>query len=278
MTPARDVEQGVILINVLVILALSSTIVFAMLRLSDTGVTRSQRYSEAGQAFALIDGAEATAIAALRRDMRDAPLVDHPAEDWAGIAQDQVAIEGGSFSLTIRDAAGKFNLTNLAQGQPQDVLLLQKILTRLEMPDTVGLRILARMANPKPLNGMDDLLAAGLDADTLARLSALVTVLPKPTAINLNAMPDAMFAVLAANPVQARLLQGIRERQGQLSASDLLNAGLILGAQVSEVSAFFSITTRVSIGGTTVARESLLMRAAAPEGALVTVVARTAVP
>ena len=278
MTPARDVEQGVILINVLVILALSSTIVFAMLRLSDTGVSRSQRYSEAGQAFALIDGAEATAIAALRRDMRDAPLVDHPAEDWAGIAQDQVAIEGGSFSLTIHDAAGKFNLTNLAQGQPQDVLLLQKILTRLEMPDTVGLRILARMANPKPLNGMDDLLAAGLDADTLARLSALVTVLPKPTAINLNAMPDAMFAVLAANPVQARLLQGIRERQGQLSASDLLNAGLILGAQVSEVSAFFSITTRVSVGGTTVARESLLMRAAAPEGALVTVVARTAVP
>ena len=158
------------------------------------------------------------------------------------------------------------------------MLLLQKILTRLEMPDTVGLRILARMANPKPLNGMDDLLAAGLDADTLARLSALVTVLPKPTAINLNTMPDAMFAVLAANPVQARLLQGIREKLGQLSASDLLNAGLILGAQVSEVSAFFSITTRVSVGGTTVARESLLMRAAAPEGALVTVVARTAVP
>lgn len=275
MNTPRDPEQGVILINVLVILALSSTIVFAMLRLSETGITRSQRYGEAGQALALMDGAEATAIAALRRDP---PEVDHSGEDWARIAQDRVAIEGGTFSVAISDATGKFNLTNLAQGQPQDVQLLQRILTALQLPDVVGLRILARMSDPAPLGSLGDLYAAGLAAETVQRLGALVTVLPAVTAINLNAMPDAMFAVLAANPVQGRLLQGIRARKGQLGPSDLLNAGLILGSQVGETSAFFTITTRVTIGGTTIARESLLARRAGPSADPVAVIARRAVP
>jgi hypothetical protein len=44
----------VILINVLVILALCATITFAMIRLSDTAITRSQRFSAAGQGLALI--------------------------------------------------------------------------------------------------------------------------------------------------------------------------------------------------------------------------------
>lgn len=278
MTAGRNAEQGVILINVLVILALSSTVVFTMLRLSETGITRSQSYGDAAQALALIDGAEAAAIAALRRDTADAPEVDHAGEDWAQIAQDDVAIEGGRFSLQITDATGKFNLNNLAQGRPEDALLLQKILAGLGLPDAVGLRILARMADPAPLHSLNDLLAAGLDTATVARLSGLVTVLPKPTAININSMPDAMFAVLAANPVQGRLLQGIRARKGQLTMADLLNAGLILGSQAGVMSAYFTITTRVTIGTTTTARDSLLARQTGPAGGLVAVVARQAVP
>ena len=200
MTIPRDPQGGVILINVLVILALSSTVVFAMLRLSDTAITRSQRFSDAGQAAALITGGEVTAIAALRRDMQDAPQADHLAEAWAQIAQDDIAIEGGTFSLAISDAQGRFNLNNLAGGNPADLQILQAILAELDLPDATGLRILARMADPAPLTALSDLLDAGISADEVARLSPLVTVLPQPTPININTMPDAMFAVLAGKP------------------------------------------------------------------------------
>ncbi len=276
---ARAPDGGVVLINVLVILALSSTLVFAMLRLSDSAITRSQRYSDAGQGLALIAGGEATAIAALRRDMRDAPGTDHLGEPWMAAAQDQIDIEGGNFSLAIADAQARFNLTNALRGGPDDLQVLQKILAELALPDNVGLRILARLTDPAPLLSMQDLAAAGISAEDLQRLSTLVTVLPKPSAININTMPDAMFAVLAGNPVQARLLQGIRARKGQLTSADLLAAGLILTPQAGMQSSFFTVTTRVTIGRATQARESLLYRfAKAGQTAQVVVAARRTLP
>ncbi len=274
--PTRDPECGVILINVLVILALSSTVLFAMLRLADTAITRSQQFADAGQGTALILGAEATAIAALRRDP---PKVDHLAEPWVQIAQQNIAIDGGTFSLAITDAQGRFNLNNLRRGAPEDLQILQRIITALDVPDAIGLRILARMADLTPLAALPELAQAGIGPDDLQRLSTLVTVLPNPTPININTMPDAMFAVLAGNPVQARLLQGIRTRNGQLTQADLLNAGLILTTQAGMQSSYFTITTRVTIGTTTQARDSLLYRFTTPgNGTQVIVTARTTVP
>jgi general secretion pathway protein K len=254
---ARDGQGGVVLINVLVILALSSAVLIAMISLSDTAITRSQRYADAGQGLALIAGGEATAIAALRRDPRE---VDHMGEAWASIAQDEVAVEGGSFSLAIEDAQGRFNLTNLAAGDPESVAILQGILAALDLPDTVGLRIAARLADPTPLRSLEALVDAGIPADQVAVLANLVTVLPEVTPINLNTMPDAMFAVLADNPVQARLLQGIRARKGQLAAEEVLEAGLILPAGAGFTSSYFTVTTRAVIGDAAQTRESLIHR------------------
>ncbi len=278
MTSTRGPEGGVILINVLVILALSSTVVFAMLRLSDTAITRSQHYGDAGQGAALIAGGEATAIAVLRRDMRETPQTDYPGEAWAQIAQQDIVIEGGTFSLAIADAQGRFNLNNLSRGNPEDLQILQRILSDLELPDTVGLRILARLADPTAITAMTDLLDAGISTEDVQRLSTLVTVLPTPTAININTMPDAMFAVLAGNPVQARLLQGIRARNGQLTTEDVFDAGLTLTLQAGVTSSYFTVTTRVTIGDTTQARDSLLHRFAGANGGEVVVAARQTIP
>lgn len=278
MTSTRGPEGGVILINVLVILALSSTVVFAMLRLSDTAITRSQHYGDAGQGAALIAGGEATAIAVLRRDMRETPQTDYPGEAWAQIAQQDIVIEGGTFSLAIADAQGRFNLNNLSRGNPEDLQILQRILSDLELPDTVGLRILARLADPTAITAMTDLLDAGISTEDVQRLSTLVTVLPTPTAININTMPDAMFAVLAGNPVQARLLQGIRARNGQLTTEDVFDAGLTLTFQAGVTSSYFTVTTRVTIGDTTQARDSLLHRFAGANGGEVVVAARQTIP
>lgn len=277
MTPARAPDQGVILINVLVILALSSTILFAMLRLSDAAISRSQRFSDAAQGVALLDAGEVTGIAALRRDMQAAPQADFPGEDWASIGQEEIAIAGGTFSLAIMDATGKFNLTNVVFGGPETLPFLQKILDELALSDTARLQLLTRLANPAPLTAMDDLRASGLSPADIRQLSTLVTVLPNPTAINLNTMPDAMFNVLAGNPVQARLLQGLRARRGQIAPSDLLDAGLIPAVRVAVTSDIYTVTTHAMIGDVRQARESLLVRSVAPTGPQVIVVARRAV-
>lgn len=274
----RDPQSGVVLINVLVTIALTSTVVFAMLQLSDAGITRSQRYSDAGQALALIAGAEATAISALRRDTAEAAMVDHTAEDWIKIAQEDIAIAGGRFSLTIADAQDRFNLTNAASGAPEALDILQRILVQLDLPDTAGLRILSRLSNPAPLASLDDLVNAGLTPDEVARLQTLVTVLPRATPININTMPDAMFTVFAGNPVQARLLQGLRARNGQLTQADLQNAGLFITAEFSMTSGFFRLTSRVTMGEATLARESLIARRAGTGSDTVFVAARRAVP
>jgi general secretion pathway protein K len=209
--------------------------------------------------------------------MQSAPQADFPGEAWASIGQDEIAIEGGTFSLAIRDATGKFNLTNLASGGPEALPFLQKILDELAISDAARLQLVTRLANPAPLTAMDDLRAAGLSPGDIRQLSTLVTVLPNPTAINLNTMPDAMFNVLAGNPVQARLLQGLRARRGQISPSDLLDAGLIPAVRVAVSSDVYIVTTRAMIGDVRQARESLLVRSLAPTGPQVIVAARRAV-
>ena len=97
------------------VLGLAASIVYAMLTLADLSIARSQSFSEAGQGLALIRGGEQSAIAALRRDMIAAPATDNAAEPWAKIAQEPIAIPGGSFALHIEDAQGHFNLNTLAE-------------------------------------------------------------------------------------------------------------------------------------------------------------------
>ena len=163
---AREPEKGVVLINVLVILALTASVVYAMISLSDLAILRSQRFSAAGQALALISGGEASAIVALRRDVTDAPQTDNLREPWALVGQQEVPIAGGTFALQIADAQAKFNLNNLPQSGALGAQMLQRIVALLDLPADVGPRIAARLTQPQPLVRMADLVAeAGLTPD-----------------------------------------------------------------------------------------------------------------
>ena len=96
MTRRRD--GGVVLINVLVLLGLAASVVYLMLSLGDLSIARSQRFSEAGQALALIRGGEQSAITALRRDMLEGPGTDHAGESWARIGHDAFRSRAGASS------------------------------------------------------------------------------------------------------------------------------------------------------------------------------------
>ena len=264
----RDKQSGVVLINVLVILALTASVVFAMVSLSDLAIQRSQRYSSAGQALALIAAGEASAIVALRRDMAETPQTDNATEAWAQTGQQKVEIDGGSFALQIEDAQSRFNLNSLPQSGALGLQILQRIVKILDLQPDVALRIAARLAQPAPLIRLQDLIAeAGLTASEVSQLSELTTVLPGRTDINLNTAPAALLGVLADNPVQANRLEGLRKRKGFLTADDLATANVILPLGAGFVSRYFLVRVDVTLGDSAQHMQTLLQRRNGPGGA-----------
>ena len=139
----RNRDDGVTLLFVLVILALTAASVVAMVNLSESSVTRSRLYAEAVAAQALLSAGEATAVIALRRDLATSPELDHNREAWALYNQTDVAIEGGRFSLTMLDAQGLFNLQILGMGALLAFSicpwLMQDIYTKVGVVDFKGL-------------------------------------------------------------------------------------------------------------------------------------------
>ncbi|MFN4160200.1 MAG: type II secretion system minor pseudopilin GspK [Gemmobacter sp.] len=257
----RQGERGVVLVNVLVVLALMSTVVFAMISLSDLSIARSQRFSEAGQAAALVAAGETSAIIALRRDMVEAPQSDNLTEPWAQIAQEEIRIEAGRFALAIEDAQGRFNLNSLPGSGVLGAQLLQRILAALGMPPDVGLRIGARMSRPERLERLGELVAdVGLTEAEVALLSTLVIVLPERTDINVNTAPEELLMALADNPVQAINLLAIRKRQGFLKPSDVTAASMILPTGTGYRTRYFLVTVEATVGDTTRRVHSLLQR------------------
>ena len=77
-----------------------------MLSLADVSIARSQRFSEAGQALALIRAGEQSAIVALRRDMIEAPDIDHAGEPWNDVAQASHRDRGRRIRAADRRRAG----------------------------------------------------------------------------------------------------------------------------------------------------------------------------
>lgn len=280
MMARRDPDSGVVLINVLVILALMGSVVFAMLSLSEVSIARSQRFSDAVQAAALIAAGEASAIVALRRDMEDAPDSDHLKEAWSSIGQDEVEIEGGRFALTIADAQAKFNLNSLPESGALGAQILQRIVETLELHPDVGLRIAARLAQPAPLQSLAGLISeSGLGAAEVGRLATLVDVLPGKTDININTAPPALVDVLTDDPLQTRRLVSIRDRKESLSPEDVAAAGVILPPGTAYASAFFDVTVTVTVGAIRLVQTSRLQRRTDADGlAEVVVVGRDAGP
>ena len=257
----RSGDDGVVLINVLVLLALAASVVTMMLSLADLSIARSQRFSEAGQALALIRAGEASAIAALRRDMIEAPEVDHRGEAWAAVGQRGIEIAGGTFELEIADAQGRFNLNALVGGGLQAVQTLQAIAAELELAPETAARIAATINVDGPLRELGDLSRrAGIPAGEVDAMRGLVTVLPGNGDVNVNAAPPELLAILLQNPVQARVLAATRERAGFLTPQDVEAAGVILPPGVGFASDFFQVRTSVRIGETPQVMESLLQR------------------
>lgn len=271
----RPADGGFILINVLVVLGLAATIVYAMLTVSDISVARSQRFSEAGQGLALVRGAEQSAISALRRDLAEAPDSDYPMEPWGRVSQEEIEIEGGSYALQIEDAQNLLNLNALAGGGPEAERVLADVLQAVGLPPEMGARVLSSLDLDAPLLRLEDLSArVGLTAQEIAALGTMATALPGTGEVNINTASPDLFGVLLADPAQTAILIGRRNSIGYLTPEDIDAIGAVLPPGMGYQSNLFRLRISVRLGETTQYVESLVRRRDGPFGPEAAVIER----
>jgi len=257
---ARDGESGVILINVLSVLALASAVMVAILTLQDVSIERATRFMDSSSAAASAMGGELSAVVALRRDLRDAPESDHFREAWADVQQANTPIDGGEFSLMVEDEQARFNLNNLLTDGLGAAEVLSALLQSLQAPPELSSTIAAYVINRDGLAHIGELSGAGVDAALLARMADVVCVLPESTNININAAGEPVLAAVLGNRASAKLLLAKRERRGFLTPEDLASARVLLPARTGFRSDYYAVTVSVTSGTVTQSLTSRLYR------------------
>nr|WP_243843402.1 type II secretion system protein GspK [Sphingomonas vulcanisoli] len=241
--------------------ALASGLIAAILIAENAGIARSTRLHEAASADAVLQGAELSAIAALRRDMVQHPDSDDQTEAWARISDTDRKIAGGRFTLLVADAQAKLNLNALAKNDGPSLILLPAIVQALKLPPDTTIKMLALFKAVGPISSIAQLGLAGIDPATIAKLAALCTVLPPDmNRINVNDADEAMLSVLLGDPILGRLLANRRARLGLLTEGDFIAARSRVPAAAGFKSDFYWARGRVTIGGTTREQISLLRR------------------
>lgn len=253
----RKTREGMILLNVLLILAVAALAVTVMLVAQDVEVQRATRLREAAQANAYARAGEASAITALRRDALISPATDHLREAWAATAQADIAVPGGRFSLAIEDEQGRFNLNSLRTGAPAPIAAFQRIADAVGIPPDTQVRMatIVRVAGPLTDTGL--LRTAGISPESLARLEPFVTVLPDAATLNVNTASEPLLAIVLDDPALAAELAARRARSGFLTAEDLGAGGQLGAGAFGFTSNHFRVTTDVVIGAT---RQRLVSR------------------
>ena len=184
---------------------------------------QAQNQSDRTQADAVRQGAEAWAIVILDKDAKDNPGDDDLTENWAKPLP-PLPVEGGQVAGRIFDAQAKFNLNNLVQNNapnPANVGVFRHMLESLSIDpnltdavldwidsdstarpygaediDYLQMKVPYRAAN-QPFTSVDELrLVRGFTPEIVEKLRPFITVLPQPTAINVNTADAQMLAVL----------------------------------------------------------------------------------
>lgn len=263
-----------ILLNVFALIAFAAAVLLTMTTSQDAGIERGVRFREAATALAAARGGEASAITALRRDMLSAPLTDHYKEPWAAVAQRDVAITGGRFSLDIEDAQARFNVNSLVAGGAIADATAIRVETALKLPVGSAVALISYLREAGPIQQIGELRHAGLDVTTLATIAPYLTALPGATTINVNTVGEPLLALLLGDPVAARVLIERRAGPGYLTPADFAAARVSVGPGMGFTSDHYLVTTTVTIGSTTQRLTSLLERRRGPTGVAVVVIAR----
>ncbi|WP_298976456.1 type II secretion system minor pseudopilin GspK [uncultured Roseobacter sp.] len=244
----RRQDQGVALVNVLLVMAISAALVQTMLLSQEKAISETQKASDRAQAFALAKGGVASLRTALARDLRAAPESDHLQEAWARVAQEQVTYDFGGYSVSIDDAQARFNLNSLSRSAIAQQRVFSALLTALELPAELAPQITDVIAREGPLVSVAKLRAHGISDRFVEDLSPYVAALPAGQLINLNTASEPVLEAVFANPIVARNLSARRTAQGYLTGKDLSDLGVVQPALAGWRSDSYDIEVRAAVG------------------------------
>lgn len=250
--PAK--QQGVAIITLLLIAALATTLVLAMIGRQTRFQAEMGAQFQQDQIAEYDRGAVYFAMAALKADSDDNNRSDHPNEYWAQPFP-PFPVPGGVISPTLRDAQSRFNLNSLIKnGQVNSVSLqfFKQLLTELAIPveladslvdwldadslptgssgaeDDYYLRLnpAYRCAN-RSLSTYSELrLVRGFSSDLLRQLAPYVTVLPSSAGtLNVNFLSPGLLEAMVPglSPNSALELLQRRPADGWESVAQFLD-------------------------------------------------------
>ncbi|OWU84698.1 hypothetical protein ATO6_10120 [Oceanicola sp. 22II-s10i] len=274
----RDGESGVVLINVLVIIALASTVVYLMLSRQEVSLDRVARMAEAAETQQLALGAEASVIDALYRDLQTAPDTDHFREPWAAVIQDEVQLPTGRFSVRVEDVQAKYDVNLLGSPGIGSVEMMGRLLAALDQPPDLARRMAAVVRRAGPLADLSDLAAFGIPDATIVALEPYVTALPTPGTVNLNTVSPLLLETMLRNRSIALRLISTRDRTGQITRDDITGAGGIRPENSGFTSGVFDVFVTADVGGASMTLQTRLLRTDPLNGLSVRVLRRRIVP
>lgn len=253
-------REGMILLNVLLVLAVASLAVLIMVSAQDIEVQRSTRLKDAAQASAYARAGELSAITALRRDALTAPLSDNLSEPWAQLGQQDIAVPGGRFALAIEDEQSRFNLNSMRSGDAAPIALFQAIGLTADVDPASLIRIASIVRVAGPLTDDSLIIAAGVPRADLDRLTPYIAMMPEAATINLNTVALPLLSLVAKDAEVAQRLIAVRGRTGFLTLADLTAEGAGPLPGTGFTSDHYRVVTTVTVGDVTQALDSRIAR------------------
>ena len=253
-------REGMILLNVLLVLAVASVAVLIMVSTQDIEVQRSTRLRDAAQASAYARAGELSAVATLRRDALVAAGTDNLSEPWAQLGQQDIAVPGGRFALVIEDEQSRFNLNAMQSGEAAPIALFQAIGASLNLDPASLIRIASVVRVAGPLTDDSLIVAAGVPRADLDKLAPYVVILPEDATINLNTVGLPLLTLMTKDPEVAGKLLAVRARNGLLNPADLSTEGAPSLPGTGFTSNHYRVITTVTVGDVTQALDSRIAR------------------
>lgn len=288
-------EQGVALITVILIVALSASMAAFMAWQQQIWVRQVENLRDQAQAQAIARAAVDWARAVLAEDKRN-NNVDHLGEKWATVLA-PLPVENGRVTGSVTDQQGLFNLNNLVRnGKPSaaDLAVFRRLLELLGLPENLanaaadwidadsdttypgGAEDIDYLAMDPPYRAANQAMTEvgnlyrvkGVSREMVERLRSFVTALPEATPVNVNTASAEVLAALfqdmsladAKALVEARksgYFQNQADFRGRLPANKV---GQIKDTDFSVDSRYFMVTSSAEFGRARSGYKALLAR------------------
>ena len=258
---ARGSESGVVLVNVLVILAIAGGLMLLMVTSQDASLDRVSRSADASIAEQIAFGAEASVIDALRRDLDDAPDIDHLNEAWAvGVVQDKVELPTGTFSVHLADLQAKFDINQLAFATAGTQQFARRLMIALDQPPEIASQIGRILGAVGRVSALQDLAAFGIPQTAIDAMRPYVTALPVIGTVNLNSVDPFLLSVMMQNESHARQVIRIRESRGFVSLEAMRDAGVLRPQNSGFTSDVYRIEVLAEAGTAQIGMHTIVVR------------------